>query len=152
ECDTAPVWVEGDQTRIEQILTNLLVNAGTYTTAGGRIRVRIAREDATAVMEVSDDGQGIEPENLPRVFDLFFQGEATSARSAGGLGIGLTLVQRLAALHGGTVTASSGGRGQGATFSVRLPAIAAPPPLTDGAARAHEATATSPHGVHATSA
>src|SRR5215510_5581994 len=103
ECDTAPVWVDGDPARIEQILTNLLVNAATYTAAGGWIRVRIAREDTTAVMEVSDDGQGIEPENLPRVFDLFFQGESTSDRSAGGLGIGLTLVQRLAALHGGDV-------------------------------------------------
>ena len=149
ECDLAPVWVDGDQTRIEQILTNLLINAATYTAAGGRILVRTAREDATAVMEVSDDGQGIEPEKLPRVFELFFQGEATSDRSSGGLGIGLTLVQRLAALHGGHVNASSGGRGQGATFTVRLPALAAPP--TDGGPRPLDTMAASPRGVHATS-
>jgi len=149
ECDLAPVWVDGDQTRIEQILTNLLINAATYTAAGGRILVRTAREDATAVMEISDDGQGIEPEKLPRVFELFFQGEATSDRSSGGLGIGLTLVQRLAALHGGHVNASSGGRGQGATFTVRLPALAAPP--TDGGPRPLDTMAASPRGVHATS-
>src|SRR5262249_41129907 len=138
------------QARIEQILTNLLVNAATYTGAGGRIRVRIAREDTTAVMEVSDDGRGIEPENLPRVFDLFFQGESTSDRPAGGLGIGLTRVPRRAALRGGDVKASSGGRGQGATFTVRLPAVAPPPP-TDGAERADDTTATRQRGVHATS-
>jgi len=149
ECDLAPVWVDGDQTRIEQILTNLLINAATYTAAGGRIFVRTAREDATAVMEVNDDGQGIEPEKLLRVFDLFFQGEATADRSSGGLGIGLTLVQRLAALHGGDVNASSGGGGQGATFTVRLPALAVPP--TDGVSRPLDMMAASPRGVHATS-
>ena len=124
--DAVPVWVDGDQTRIEQILTNLLVNAATYTGPGGSIRMRIAREAAEAVLEVADDGKGIEPENLPRVFDLFFQAEATSDRSTGGLGIGLTLVQRLVTLHGGVVTANSDGRGTGATFVVRFPAVPEP--------------------------
>jgi signal transduction histidine kinase len=122
EYDTAPVWVEGDQTRLEQILTNLLVNAATYTAPGGHVRVRVAREGAEAVIEVSDDGRGIAAENLPRVFELFFQAESSADRSVGGLGIGLTLVQRLVRLHGGEVTANSGGRGTGATFTVRLPA------------------------------
>ena len=126
ELAASPVWVEGDQTRVEQILTNLLVNAATYTGPGGNIRVRVAREAAEAVLEVADDGKGIEPENLPRVFDLFFQAEATTDRSTGGLGIGLTLVQRLVNLHGGAVTAKSEGRGTGATFVVRFPAVAEP--------------------------
>jgi signal transduction histidine kinase len=130
ELAASPVWVEGDQTRVEQILTNLLVNAATYTGPGGNIRVRVAREAAEAVLEVADDGKGIEPDNLPRVFDLFFQAEATTDRSTGGLGIGLTLVQRLVSLHGGVVTAKSDGRGTGATFVVRFPAVAEP-------ARAH---------------
>ena len=136
EHDTTPVWVEGDQTRIEQILTNLIGNAARYTTPGGQIRVRVAREADEAVLEVSDDGRGIAPENLPRVFELFFQAESTTDRSAGGLGIGLTLVERLAKLHGGEVTAESPGRGKGATFTVRLPAIAAPAPVPRGSAPA----------------
>ena len=131
EVEAAPVWVEGDQTRIEQILTNLLVNAARYTRQDGRIRVSVAREGDEAALVVSDDGQGIAPENLPRVFELFFQAEATADRATGGLGIGLTLVQRLARFHGGEVTAVSGGRGQGATFTVRLPAIAGRAPVED---------------------
>ena len=134
--EAAPVWVEGDQTRIEQILTNLLVNAARYTRQDGRIRVSVAREGDEAVLVVSDDGQGIAPENLPRVFELFFQAEATADRATGGLGIGLTLVQRLARFHGGDVTAVSGGRGQGATFTVRLPAIAGRAPVEDRTAPA----------------
>jgi signal transduction histidine kinase len=128
--DTTPVWVTGDRTRIEQIVTNLLVNAARYTTrSGGEIRIRVAREGDEAVLEVSDNGQGIAAENLPRVFELFFQAEATGERSTSGLGIGLTLVQRLARLHGGDVTVESKGRGTGASFTVRLPAIEAPGPL-----------------------
>jgi signal transduction histidine kinase/ActR/RegA family two-component response regulator len=131
EVEAAPVWVEGDQTRIEQILTNLLVNAARYTRQDGRIRVSVAREGDEAALVVSDDGQGIAPENLPRVFELFFQAEATADRATGGLGIGLTLVQRLARFHGGEVTVVSGGRGRGATFTVRLPAIAGRAPAED---------------------
>ena len=144
EVDAAPVWVEGDQTRLEQILTNLLVNAARYTRADGRIRVSVAREADDAVLVVSDDGQGIAPENLGRVFELFFQAEATADRATGGLGIGLTLVQRLARFHGGDVTAASGGRGRGAAFTIRLPAKAEQPvavervtPAAAGAGRDH---------------
>ncbi len=116
EVQAAPVWINGDQTRIEQIISNLLVNAAAYTPAGGRIELGLAQEDDTAVLSVRDDGNGIAAEALPRIFDLFFQGG-----QHGGLGIGLTLVKRLVELHGGTVTAYSAGPGKGATFTVRLP-------------------------------
>ena len=126
EIDAAPTWIDGDQTRIEQITTNLLVNAATYTSPGGCIRVRVARAGQDGVLEVSDDGRGIAPESIDRVFELFYQGDSTVDRSSGGgLGIGLTLVRRLAELHGGTVTAQSAGRNKGASFRVRLPATAA---------------------------
>ena len=121
ELDLETVLVEADQTRIEQILTNLLGNAVRYSAKGGRIVVRIAREGDEAALAVEDDGRGIPPEHLERVFDLFYQAETTVARTTGGLGIGLTLVQRLVALHGGSVTAESEGRGKGARFTVRLP-------------------------------
>ena len=124
--ETTPAWIEGDATRIEQVLTNVLVNAATYTGRGGRIEVVVGREDGNATVRVTDDGRGIAPENVPRVFDLFYQAEPTMDRAAGGLGIGLTLVQRLVRLHGGEVTADSDGRGRGATFTLRFPAIDAP--------------------------
>jgi signal transduction histidine kinase/ActR/RegA family two-component response regulator len=123
--DTTPAWIEGDQTRVEQIIGNLLVNAATYSDRGRTIRVRIAAEQNQAVLEVSDNGRGIAPEDLERVFDLFYQADASVDRTSGGLGIGLTLVKRLAEMHGGTVSAQSPGRGKGATFTVRFPALAA---------------------------
>jgi signal transduction histidine kinase/ActR/RegA family two-component response regulator len=121
QVDAAPAWVDGDATRLEQVASNLIVNAATYTEPGGHIRVRVAREGAETVLEVSDDGRGIRPDALPRLFDLFFQADSTVDRSTGGLGIGLTLVKRLVELHGGSVRAASEGRGKGATFTVRLP-------------------------------
>ena len=99
--DTA--WIFADATRIDQIVGNLLTNAFKYTPAGGRIRVRTRREGSQAVFEVADTGIGLEPDLLPRAFELFVQGERGLDRSQGGLGIGLTLVRRLAELHGGTV-------------------------------------------------
>jgi len=128
ELTVETVWVDGDPTRLEQILTNLLGNAARYTAPGGRIGVRVAREDDEAVLAVEDDGEGIDPEHLEKVFDLFFQAAATAARTTGGLGIGLTLVQQLVALHGGSVIAESNGLGTGARFSVRLPALRAVAP------------------------
>ncbi len=122
EIDAEPVWIGGDRLRIEQIVTNLLTNAARFTTGGGRITIRVAHEADDAVLEVADDGCGIAAEDLPRVFDLFFQGASSAERSSGGLGVGLTLVQRLARLHGGGAEAASAGRGRGATFTVRLPA------------------------------
>lgn len=118
-----PVAVHGDPTRIDQIVMNLLTNALKYTPDGGRIRIATRRDGAWAVLEVSDSGIGLEPGLLPRVFDLFVQGERALDRAQGGLGIGLTLVRRLAELHGGDANAQSDGPGKGATFAVRLPAI-----------------------------
>ncbi|MGE5118136.1 MAG: ATP-binding protein, partial [Betaproteobacteria bacterium] len=123
--DADSVWIDADSTRIEQVTTNLLTNAIKYTPAGGRIDVRVTHEDSRAVLRVRDNGVGIAPALLPRVFDLFVQGERTLERRAGGLGIGLTLVRRLVELHGGTIEAQST-PGQGSEFTVRLPAIEAP--------------------------
>jgi signal transduction histidine kinase/CheY-like chemotaxis protein len=119
-----PVWVSGDGHRLEQVVSNLLVNAVKYTRAGGRIDVRVFREDGEALLRFEDDGIGMTPEVIGRVFELFYQGHDTMARSEGGLGVGLTLVRRLVELHGGTVSAESGGTGRGAVFTVRLPALA----------------------------
>jgi signal transduction histidine kinase len=121
-----PVWVDADATRIEQVVTNLIENAVKFTPVGGTIAVAVRREAASAVLEVRDTGRGIPPTLLPHVFELFAQGDATPDRAPGGLGLGLTLVDRLVALHGGTVSAESAGPGHGATFTVRLPAIDAP--------------------------
>jgi PAS domain S-box-containing protein len=124
--DVSPVWVDADETRIEQILSNLLGNALKYTPTGGDIAVRVRREDDSAVLEVTDTGAGIPPELVNRMFDLFVQGERGLDRRHGGLGIGLTLVRRLVELHGGRVTAASEGSDRGSMFTVRLPSIKAP--------------------------
>jgi CheY-like chemotaxis protein len=115
------VVVEGDAVRLEQVVTNLLTNALKYTPAGGSVTVTLETEGADAVLRVADDGVGITPEVLPRIFDLFVQGEAHLDRSNGGMGIGLTLVRAIVALHGGRVEASSAGSGAGSEFTVRLP-------------------------------
>src|SRR5919106_233536 len=122
--DGRSVWVDGDETRLEQIAGNLITNALKYTPAGGRIRVSVEQEHEHAVFRVEDTGIGIPTERLPQIFDLFFQGERTLDRSRGGLGIGLTLVKRLTELHGGRVTAASDGVNQGSTSTVHLPAVA----------------------------
>ena len=126
EIKTQSVWIEGDIVRMEQIVNNIVGNAVKYTPAGGSIRVRLTVEGADAVLRIEDTGYGIAPELLPRVFDLFVQGERTLERAQGGLGIGLTLVRRLVALHGGSVAAFSEGPGRGSVFTVRLPKIACP--------------------------
>jgi len=115
--------VDGDLTRLSQIVINLLNNAIKYTPDGGRIVVRVARDGDWAVLRVKDTGTGIPAELLPKVFDLFVQGERSLARTEGGLGIGLTIVRKLVALHGGTVSASSDGPGKGSEFIVLLPAL-----------------------------
>ena len=134
-----PLVIEGDADRLEQVMRNLLGNAAKYTGPGGAVRVSAGLEHATAVIRVSDTGVGIDPAILPRVFDLFVQADSSLARSEGGLGIGLTLVQHLVRLHGGSVVARSGGRGQGSEFEVRLPRGA-----PAGAPGAAAATAGSP--------
>jgi CheY-like chemotaxis protein len=115
------VYLEADPTRLEQVLCNLLNNAAKYTEPGGCIDLAVERDGDTAVVRVRDTGVGIAAELLPRVFDLFTQGDQSLARSQGGLGIGLTLVRQLVELMGGTVTAHSDGPGKGSEFRVRLP-------------------------------
>jgi PAS domain S-box-containing protein len=120
-----PLRVEGDATRLEQVMTNLLNNAAKYTDPGGRIALSASREGSEIVLRVKDTGIGIAPDMLPRVFDLFVQAERRLDRSQGGVGIGLTLVRKLVELHGGSVEARSEGHGRGSEFVVRLPAPAA---------------------------
>jgi len=118
----APIWIDGDSTRLEQVVVNLLNNAAKYTHEGGRIWLSLQQEGNEAVLQVRDSGVGIAPELMPRIFDLFTQAERSLARSQGGLGIGLSLVQRLVEMHGGKVAASSV-VGQGSQFVVRLPLV-----------------------------
>jgi signal transduction histidine kinase/ActR/RegA family two-component response regulator len=113
--------VEADSVRLEQILVNLLNNAIKYTPARGHIEVRVIASAQEVEICVCDDGVGIAPDMLPRVFELFAQAEGTLDRSKGGMGIGLTLVQSLVRLHGGSVDAESSGLGHGSTFRVHLP-------------------------------
>jgi signal transduction histidine kinase/CheY-like chemotaxis protein len=118
------VWIDGDAVRIEQVITNLLTNAIKYTPKGRSVFVSVRREQDTALVQVQDTGAGIPAALLPRIFDLFVQGERPLHRPAGGLGIGLTLVRRLVELHGGSVAAESSSAGS--RFTVRLPAVGAP--------------------------
>ena len=120
------VWVDADPTRLEQIIGNLLGNAIKFTPEGGTITVSVSREGDEALLRVADTGIGMPPALTARVFDPFVQGERPLDRSQGGLGIGLTLVRRLAELHGGTAIAASTGPGGGSVFTVRLPAIEPP--------------------------
>jgi signal transduction histidine kinase len=129
--DLQPAWAEGDAVRIEQIVSNLLTNALKYTPPGGDVDVTVRREAETALIEVRDSGAGIPSDLLPHIFDLFVQGERPLDRRAGGLGIGLTLVRRLAELHGGTVGVESSA--QGSRFTVRLPAVEPVTALADDA-------------------
>lgn len=124
--DAVHVWVKGDATRLEQVLTNLVVNALNHTPASGNIRVRLANESGHAVLTVSDTGVGIGPASLSRVFELFYQEAKQDDRPRGGLGIGLTLARRLVELHDGVIAVASAGTGKGATFTVRIPACAPP--------------------------
>lgn len=120
------VWINADQTRVEQIVTNLVGNALKFTPAGGTITVSVRNEGPYALLEVKDTGVGIAADILPKIFDLFVQGERSLDRSQGGLGIGLTLVRRIVELHGGTVQAATNRVGMGSTLTVRLPAVPAP--------------------------
>ena len=117
------LWVQGDHTRLVQILANLLNNAAKYTEEGGQISVEVRDEGGVGVVSVRDNGIGLSPDLLPQVFDLFTQATRSLDRSQGGLGVGLTLVRRLVDLHGGSVEAVSDGPGRGSEFIVRLPLI-----------------------------
>lgn len=123
--DLQAAWVDADATRLEQVVTNLLTNALKYTPPGSRIELTLRHEGDSAVLTVRDNGPGIDADLLPRVFGLFVQGQRSFDRRIGGLGVGLTLAQRLVELHGGTLSAESSGAG--AVFEVRLPALETPP-------------------------
>jgi signal transduction histidine kinase len=120
-----PLPVEADLSRLVQIVANLLNNASKYTQSGGRISVTVEREDGHAAIHVRDNGMGIPKDMLKRVFDLFTQLEGSQQYASGGMGIGLTLVQRLVEQHGGLVACESEGPGQGSEFIVRLPLLRA---------------------------
>ena len=115
--------ISADSARLQQIIWNLLSNAVKFTPHGGEIHIRVARDDANASVTVTDTGQGIAPEFLPRVFDRFRQADSSTTRSFGGLGLGLAIVRHLVELHGGTVSAHSDGVGKGAIFSASFPLL-----------------------------
>jgi signal transduction histidine kinase/ActR/RegA family two-component response regulator len=127
------LWVNGDTTRLSQVISNLLTNAAKYTPPGGNVFVRAHQAGGELVISVRDTGIGIAPDILPRVFDLFVQEGQAVARSQGGLGIGLTIVRSLVECHGGTVSARSDGPGKGSEFMIRLPIVAQPKELDDEA-------------------
>ena len=128
--------VDGDPIRLSQIFANLLTNAAKYTDAGGNISVVATDEGAERVVRVSDDGIGVDPELLPRIFEPFTQGARGIDRLQGGLGLGLPLVRSLVELHGGAVNVASDGPGRGTSVEVRLPASAAEPTTASPAPRA----------------
>ncbi|MGZ3316182.1 MAG: CheR family methyltransferase, partial [Isosphaeraceae bacterium] len=121
-----PVVVVADSTRLAQVILNLLNNSAKYTEEGGQISLLVERQDEQAVIRVRDNGMGIAPELLPRVFDLFTQADRTLDRSQGGLGIGLTIVHRLVEMQGGSVEAHSEGPGRGSEFVVKIPVAPVP--------------------------
>ncbi|HEX8615744.1 MAG TPA: ATP-binding protein [Telluria sp.] len=132
----APLTVQGDPTRLTQMLVNLLTNACKYTPPGGRLALELREEDGAAVIAISDSGIGIPPEALESVFHMFSQLEPALKRSHGGLGIGLALVKGLVELHQGSICAASAGPGQGSTFTVRLPLAPQAAPIAPTAAEA----------------
>jgi signal transduction histidine kinase/CheY-like chemotaxis protein/CHASE3 domain sensor protein/HAMP domain-containing protein len=139
ETSQEPVWVDGDRTRLCQVLNNLLSNAVKFSAHGSTVSVRLTAEDQDAVLEVSDEGQGIAPELLQDIFQPFTQGAVRATEPNTGLGLGLALVKALVDLHGGTVEAHSEGPGQGASFVVRLPRRAAAAAVTSDIVITHPA-------------
>jgi signal transduction histidine kinase len=119
-----PLLVNGDTARLQQVALNLLGNAIKFTPTGGSIRVELRRMDDAVELIVEDDGIGIAPELLPHVFERFRQGDISTTRQHGGLGLGLTVVRHVVELHDGTIAAQSDGEGRGACFVVRLPRVA----------------------------
>lgn len=120
----------GDQKRLVQIIANILNNAAKYTPPGGQISVSVTLDESNVMFSVKDNGIGMDPDVLSRVFDMFAQGERSSDRSQGGLGIGLAIVKSLVNLHGGTVTAQSDGLGKGSRFTITLPRVTDLPATT----------------------
>jgi signal transduction histidine kinase len=127
-CEVRPVTIQGNRERLTQILDNLLDNAAKYTPAGGAIRVRCYRSEDSAVVEVEDDGAGMDSDLIARVFQPLVQGATTIDRAKGGLGLGLAVVSQLTQLHGGTASAHSDGPGRGSLFRLAFPIIGADAP------------------------
>jgi signal transduction histidine kinase len=119
-----PVYVQADPLRLKQVINNLLTNAARYTEPGGAIHLNVAVVGDSVVLEFRDNGIGIPPDLLPRIFDLYHQCSGERSRRFGGLGIGLALVKLIVELHGGNITAHSDGEGSGSSFIVRLPGVA----------------------------
>lgn len=119
-------WIEADPSRLEQVVVNLLTNAAKYTPSGGRIEMTVRQQEGAVIITVHDNGIGIAAHLMPEMFKLFAQGERSIARSEGGLGIGLTIVQRLVEMHGGHIEALSDGPHLGSTFRVSFPAVLPP--------------------------
>jgi signal transduction histidine kinase/CheY-like chemotaxis protein len=142
--ETEQAWVDGDAVRLEQVVNNVLSNAIKYTPPNGWVNVLLERVDGEVVLRVRDNGKGIAPELLTRVFDLFMQGDVALDRSEGGMGIGLTLVRKLTELHGGSVRAYSRGPGRGSEFVIRLP-LGQPPAVIE--ARRPAATTSAPRHI-----
>ena len=140
-----PVW--GDPDRLQQVVWNLLSNAVKFTSPGGTVQVRLARRDSHAAIMVEDTGTGIRADFLPHVFERFRQGDETSTRAHGGMGLGLAVVRYLVEMHGGSVSVSSPGTGKGAAFTVTLPV--ATPGAREGAGAPPQALAELPHGEDA---
>jgi signal transduction histidine kinase len=129
--DAGPAMVSGDPERLQQVVWNLVSNAIKFTSRGGRIEVRLGQDDEHVRLVVTDDGAGIAPAMLPRLFDRFWQADSSITRAHGGLGLGLAVVRHLVELHGGSVHAHSEGEGRGATLTVTLPALAVHGPASD---------------------
>lgn len=136
DLDAKVSMVRGDAHRLRQVVSNLLTNAIKFTKSGGRIKIGLKQEQSSVEISVSDDGQGIEPQFLPHVFEPFQQQESSMARRSKGLGLGLAIVKKLVELHGGQVAAESAGRGAGATFRVWLPITPFTPERAPEAAKA----------------
>lgn len=136
-----PIFVDGDPSRLVQILGNLLNNACKFTKQGGDIAVVVERVGSNALIRVRDSGIGIAPEQLPHVFDLFMQVDNSLERAVSGLGIGLTLVKNLVEMHGGSVQVQSDGEGLGSEFLIRLPILEVPAPVTNPASSLQSRTA-----------
>ena len=137
---SAPAFVMGDQTRLVQVVANLLNNSAKYTPQGGSISIALDVSNTTATIEVIDNGSGIAPTLLPHIFDLFTQGERTPDRIQGGLGLGLSLVKNIVLLHGGQTTAHSDGPGKGSRFTVSLPLAPCARQADDRSQLTHAAT------------
>lgn len=121
DCEDPNLLITADFARLAQSLINVIINATKYTDYDGKIKIRLYRDTHDAVIDIADDGVGIEPQMLEKIFELFIQVDATIDRSQGGMGIGLSVVRTIIQMHGGTITAHSEGLGKGATFTIRLP-------------------------------